>query len=90
MTEEGYPERREGCQSEGGWVRWQGARKQAGGRRGSQSQEQACPWEQSSVTPFLALKMAEGPRGQGAAGALWKLEEEAKELLPGTLLTLCS
>ena len=34
MTEEGYPERREGCQSEGGWVRWQGARKQAGGRRG--------------------------------------------------------
>ena len=34
MTEEGYPERREGCQNEGGWVGRQGARKQAGGRGG--------------------------------------------------------
>ena len=43
MTEEGYPERREGCQSEGGWVRGQGARKQAGGRRGRQGLGQGTP-----------------------------------------------
>lgn len=66
MTEEGYPERREGCQSEGGWVGRQGARKQAGGE-GEAGRRAGHAYEKPHGG-LDALEKRRGPCGDPAEG----------------------